>query len=151
VFILHITREESFLSTFLPLRARPWLTKIAKKIAGYHYRSSNCIFRENDKDHVISPSSPRVVGSIASTCRGSERIIRVRLPRYLTVELSDIFVLDICVRGEVHGDYRSAQGQRRCLCMMFKHGTYWSMSGSLQLTGGEHCLVTNFVALHRNQ
>ena len=66
------------------------------------------IFRENDKDHVIAPSSPRVVDSIVSTCRGGERIIRARLPRYLAVELSEIFVLDICVHGKVHGDYRSA-------------------------------------------
>ena len=65
------------------------------KDRGYHYRSSNGIFPENEKDHVIAPSSPRVVRSIASTFRGGERIIRVRLPRYLAVELSEILVLDI--------------------------------------------------------
>ena len=35
--------------------------------------------------------------------------------------------------------------------IMFKYGTYWSISGSLQLTGGEQCLVTNFAARRRNQ
>lgn len=67
-------------------------------------------FRDHNKGTPSRRSSPQIVKSKTPISRGGELIIRVRLPRNLTVELSDIFVLDICVRRKVHGYYTSALG-----------------------------------------
>ena len=73
---------------------------------------SNNIFYNHDDDDAVTMSSPQIVENVAPICRGGERVIRIRLPRHLTVELSDIFVLDNCARREVHDDY-TLVGQRR--------------------------------------
>jgi hypothetical protein len=72
------------------------------------FHLSTAHFTITIRTHTITVSPPRVVESIAPVSRSGERVIRVRLPRHLTVELSDIFVLNICVRGEVHGNYAAA-------------------------------------------
>jgi len=56
---------------------------------------TSSIFHESDKYHTTTALPPGIVESIVPICRGGERVIRVRLPRYLTIELPDIFVLDI--------------------------------------------------------
>ena len=66
---------------------------------------SNNIFYNHDDDDAVTMSSPQIVENVAPICRGGERVIRIRLPRHLTVELSNIFVLDNCTRREVHDDY----------------------------------------------
>jgi len=92
----NITGEEKLLSNVPEGPAM-----VDKDRAPHKFHFSNSIFMITIK---IIPSSPRIVESEAPIYRGCERVVRIRLPRYLTVELSDIFVLDICARREVQGE-----------------------------------------------
>ena len=73
--------------------------------SGRHHTFRVTFFYDHDDDDAVTISSPQIVENVASICRGGERVIRIRLPRHLTVELSDIFVLNNCARREVHDDY----------------------------------------------
>ena len=99
---IDITGEEKLLSTF----QEPGM--VDKDRGASHL--SNIIFYDHGEDDDVTTSSPQIVENVAPVCRGGERVVGIRLPRHLTVELSDIFVLDICVRRKVHGYYTSALG-----------------------------------------